>query len=128
MNVISTRVHGVLDCTVGTLLAASPWLIGFSDNRPATLVPVVLGLGAILYSLVTKYEWGLIRVLPMNAHLAIDLLSGIFLMASPWLLGFAHHVYWPHVAFGVLEICVVALTPWHIGRARGPDVGSVRPI
>lgn len=120
MNVIPTRVHGVLDYVVGAILACSPWIFGFSDHRTATLVPVALGLGAIAYSLVTDYELGLVRLLPMNAHLTIDLLSAAFLLASPWLLGFHHRTAYPHITFGVLELGVVALTKWRVGRSRPP--------
>ncbi|HEX8912432.1 MAG TPA: SPW repeat protein [Humisphaera sp.] len=120
MNVIPTRLHGMLDYSVGTLFVLLPWLLRFHDNLPATAVFVVLGLGAIGYSLVTRYELGLIPLVPMNVHLSIDLVSGLFLMASPWLLGFAHRVYWPHILFGAVEVIVVALTRWQIAPAPVP--------
>ena len=110
MKVIPRNVHGILDYAVGLLLAVSPWLFGFADRGPATIIPVVLGLGALLYSLLTAYELGLVAAIPFRIHLVLDFISGLFLLVSPWLFHFSDRVYLPHVIFGLLEIGVVLLT------------------
>lgn len=110
MRFIPTKVHGLLDYLVGAVLAVSPWLIGFNRAGAEAWVPLVLGIGAILYSLFTNYEWGVARRISMPTHLTLDLLSGIFLAASPWIFGFADYVYLPHVIFGILEISVSLMT------------------
>jgi hypothetical protein len=110
MKLIPTRVHGVLDYLVGLLLIAAPFVLGFADNTAAMWVPIILGAGTILYSLMTDYELGAFRVLSMPTHLIIDLVAGIFLAASPWLFGFADRVYLPHLVVGLLEIVVVILS------------------
>ena len=120
MNLIPTRVHGILDYLVGTLLVASPWIFGFAWQPVAKWVVIIMGLGAIGYSLVTDYELGLSRQVPMRWHLALDAASGLFLAASPWLLGFSEQVAAPHVVFGLLEIGVAALT------SRQPGLVPVR--
>src|SRR4051794_24660598 len=97
MRVIPTRVHGVLDYVVGALLIAAPWLFHFNYGGAETWVPVVLGAGAILYSLCTDYELGILRLIPMPAHLMLDLGSGVLLALSPWLFGFHERVWAPHV-------------------------------
>ena len=122
-NVIPTRVHGMLDYVVGLLLIASPWLFGFADDRAAMAVPVVLGAGALLYSLMTRYELGLFPVIPMSAHLGIDFVSGLILLASPWTCGFADRVMWPHVPFGIMEIGVVLLSSRVPTRVSATDHG-----
>jgi hypothetical protein len=117
MNLIPTRVHGVLDYIVGLLLIAAPFVFGFAYGGEETYVPVSLGIAALVYSLLTRYELGLIRIIPMPAHLVIDFCSGLLLAASPWLFGFADKVVWPHVVFGLLEMGVVVMsqrTP-HLG-------------
>src|SRR3954463_11496548 len=92
MNLIPTRVHGFLDYTVGLLLIVAPWLLGFSHHGIATWLPVILGAGAIGYSLFTCYELGLVKAIPMPAHLTLDAMSGLLLAASPWIFGFSHFV------------------------------------
>ena len=110
MKILSSRTHGVLDYLVGVLLIVSPWLFDFAQHGAETWIFVALGAGAILYSLLTRYEMGVVGLIPFKAHLAIDVMSGILLAASPWLFGFADFVYLPHVIFGVLEIGVPLMT------------------
>ena len=113
MRFIPTRVHGMLDYGVGIILIAAPWLLGFADGTAAQWVPVILGAGAILYSLITDYELSLARILPMRAHLGLDIASGLFLAASPWLFNFDERVYLPHLIFGLLEIGAGLMTKTH---------------
>ena len=110
MRFLPTRIHGVLDYGVGFILMVSPWLFGFNYDGAETWVPFVLGLGAIVYSIFTDYELGRIKRVKMSTHLTLDLLSGVFLLASPWIFGFVDVVYLPHVLFGLLEILVSLTT------------------
>jgi len=89
MRFIPTRYHAPLDYIVGVLLIAAPWIFQFSDNTTATVVPIVLGVGLIAYSLFTNYELGVWKVAPMAVHNLIDVVAGTFLAASPWIFGFA---------------------------------------
>ena len=107
---IPTRVHAVLDYLTGLLLIAAPWAFGFADSRPATIVAVAFGVATIGYSLITRYELGLVRLLPMTAHLSIDLAAGVLLASSPIVLGFANRITWPHLAVGVFEILAALVT------------------
>lgn len=110
MKVISTKTHGVLDYIVGLLLIASPWIFSFNREGAEKWVPIILGAGTIMYSLLTDYELGAISVIRMKSHLVIDAAAGIFLAASPWLFGFANFVWEPHLIIGLMELVVVALS------------------
>jgi hypothetical protein len=84
MKFISTKMHGVLDlATAGTLLAL-PRMLGWGER--ARGLATNAALGALAYGALTRYEFGLLKVLPMRAHLALDALSGATLCAAPWLL------------------------------------------
>ncbi len=109
MRFIPTRIHGVLDYLTGALLIAAPWLFGFNFGGTDTWLPVILGAGAILYSLFTDYELGAVRKLGMGTHLGLDAVSGILLAASPWLFGFSSVVFLPHLILGLFEL-LAALT------------------
>ncbi len=110
MRFIPTKLHGLLDYTVGALLMAGPYLLKLDKKSAATKIPLALGAGAIAYSLFTNYEWGAVKKLPMESHLKMDLGSGVLLAASPWLFGFAHKTFVPHLVAGLFEVAASLLT------------------
>jgi hypothetical protein len=119
MRILSTKAHGILDYLMGLILIASPWLFDFARNGAETWVPVVLGVGIIIYSLFTDYELGAYRTLSMKNHLLLDLVGGVILAASPWLFDFDEYVYLPHLILGILEVGAALVTE------RSPeDVGD----
>ncbi len=121
LRVIPTSVHGVLDYATGSALLAAPELLRLKDVPQAALTPRLAGAGATAYSLTTDYELGVIRVLPMPVHLALDAMSGALLAASPWLLGYARNGmrYWlPHALVGASEILAALTTKTQPPRRR----------
>ncbi|HZH25959.1 MAG TPA: SPW repeat protein [Azospirillaceae bacterium] len=123
MRFLPTRLHGVIDYLWGLALLSTPWLLGFADVPAATWVAVVFGVGAILYSALTAYELGLLKILPMPMHLILDGIGGVVLAASPWLFGFADRVYLPHLLFGLFSVvaCLVTrLEPTLVTGRREP--------
>lgn len=104
MRFIPPRPHGVLDYLISVLLMASPWLFGFATGGAETWLPVVVGAAALISSIFTDSELGLVRKIPMPVHLTLDLVSGAVLAVSPWLLGFAGRVWAPHLIIGLFEI------------------------
>lgn len=112
MSILSRRAHGALDYIVGILLIAAPKLFGFDGGIEAQ-IPFYLGIATIVYSLLTDYELGLIKVLPFRAHLTLDVLSGLFLAASPWLFQFSDRVWVPHLVVGLVELGAVVMTSTH---------------
>ena len=82
---ISTKSHGVLDyITIGTFLTL-PRVMGWS--RSLTDGMTMLALGKLGYTLMTRHELGLVKKLPMQAHLALDVAGGAALCAMPTLIG-----------------------------------------
>jgi hypothetical protein len=93
-----------MDYLVGVILILSPWIFDFADGGAKQWVPIILGLSAIVYSLLTDYEYSISRSISMRTHLTLDLASGVLLAASPWLFGFNDQVYLPHLILGLFEI------------------------
>lgn len=110
MKFITIRVHAVLDYLLGALLLAAPVLFGFENDRIETYLPVILGTGIILYSLLTDYELSISKMIPFRTHLRLDMIGGVLLAVSPWLFGFADFVYGPHLLIGLIEIGIVLCT------------------
>ena len=106
---ISTTTHGILDYATAGLLLTLPRALGWGERVTNTLT--ALGLGTIGYSLLTDYELGVRRVIPMRAHLMLDAASGAMLCAAPWM--FPDEVDGTKAALvglGVFEIAAAVLT------------------
>ena len=104
MRFMNTRTHGIADYLVGIILILAPYILGFADGTAAQYVPQAIGAAMLGASLLTNYELGLMRVIPMPMHLMLDFASGALLAASPWLFGFADRRYLPHLILGLLEV------------------------
>jgi hypothetical protein len=110
MRFLSTKTHGVIDYLVGLLLIAAPWIFGFARGGIETWIFIICGAGALMYSLITNYEMGAVKMIPMPVHLLLDAMSGIVLAVSPWLFGFSDFVYLPHLIFGLFEVGASLIT------------------
>lgn len=110
MKPIDTKTHGYLDYIMGIFLVAAPSLFSFEMNAMQSYVFYIAGIAAIVYSLLTSYELGMIKIIPMKIHLVLDLMSGIFLALSPWIFHFSDQVYVPHLILGIIEILAAVLT------------------
>jgi hypothetical protein len=113
-RVIPTKIHGVLDYLSGIALIAAPEIFGFAQvGGPAVMVPRVLGAMIIVMSLLTRYELGLFKVIPMPAHLLVDVIASIFLAASPFIFNFVNNpsnVWMPHLVVGIGYLIITLLT------------------
>jgi hypothetical protein len=113
---VPTQVHGFFDYIGGIALISAPFLFGFvSVGGVAVVLPIVLGIGLIVYSLLTKYELGIpgLKVIPMPLHLIFDFVAAALLAVSPFLFGFyryAPNVWLPHLISGVGVILLVLVS------------------
>jgi hypothetical protein len=114
MKMISTFIHGVLDYVVGIALLLAPNLFGFAEvGGAAVMVPRLVGLLILGQALMTAYELGVLKMLPVKAHLMNDYVVGLFLAVSPWIFDFSHratNVWVPHVLVGLVILGTSAMT------------------
>lgn len=121
LRVIPTKVHGAVDMATGPALIAAPTLLRMNGNKGATIPPRALGAAAIVKALLTDYEFGLKRLLPMRTHLALDAVGGITLAAAPFLTrasknGVRHWL--PHAVLGANEVFLALTTKQRPPRAQ----------
>jgi hypothetical protein len=113
---IPTGIHAYFDYVGGIVLLAAPFIFGFfNGGGAAVIVPMVLGVGLILYSLLTNYELGIpgVKFIPMWVHLVFDFVAAAFLALSPFIFGFINrtpNVWLPHIVAGVGVILLVLVT------------------
>lgn len=88
---ISRQAHGLADLAYVPMVAAAPKLFGFEEEKAAATACYALSGMALVSGLLTRAEWGAVKVLPFKAHLALDFVNSVAALAAPWLLGFAHN-------------------------------------
>ncbi len=96
--------------TLAILLFISPWVLGFSAERNPSVNAWIsaIAIGALALGAIGAFreweEW-------------VSVLAGIWVAASPWILGFAAITFatWVHVVLGLL---VVAAAAWEIWEVR----------
>lgn len=123
---LPTKVHGALDYVVGVALILAPNIFQFADvGGTAVFIPRVLGVVLIVYSLITRYEWGVIKLISMPYHLMIDFLAALFLALSPFLFGFSNkepNTWLPHVVVGIAVLVVVIVSKTQPGNSMATRV------
>jgi len=113
---LPTAVHGVFDYAGAIGLIASPFIFGFADvGGIAVFLPIVLGAGLLLYSLLTDYELGIpvVKFIPMSVHLSVDFVASAFLAVAPFLFGYKNlglNVWLPQVIAGISVILLVLVS------------------
>jgi hypothetical protein len=108
LRFIPTYIHGIADYIVALFVCGVPFVYGMAG--PAQLLLAALGLAAILYSLMTRYEWGLLPLISLPLHLAFDLLFGIIMIASLYFFDYPGSSRALIGLIGVLSLALVTVT------------------
>ena len=126
---IDSTLHGVTDYTVGTtLMTVFPRLAGIERTESARQIRRAGAIHAG-YAMLTDYPLGVVKVIPYQAHLALDAVGALALAATPFVTGQykkgAKH-WVPHVALGLFELGSLLMSdPTGRGDYHG-DVEAVR--
>lgn len=86
MKVISPRMHGMLDYGTILLFALAPTL--FNLDGPYATACYVLAAGYLVVTLLTDFPMGIAHMIPFPVHGGLELVSGLALLAVPFLFGF----------------------------------------
>jgi len=85
---IPAFVHGLLEYAAGALLIAAPFLLSF-DSDGATAVSIIAGVMFLVIAASTAMTTGLIKSIPVQAHVILDYVLAVVLIAAPFLFGFS---------------------------------------
>lgn len=131
MKFLSPKIHGILDIAVILVLLIAPSVLDF-PNEAAT-VSYILGAAYVLLVLFTAYPFGLAKVIPFTTHGTLELVLSPFLVAMPWLAGFAEHgpARYFYIVAGVALFAVWLTTDYKaadlIYGKRGPGIKAGSP-
>ena len=84
---IPAFVHGVLEYAAGVLLVAAPFVLAFESDT-ATGISIAAGVVVLIVNASTAMSTGLIKSIPVQAHVMLDYVLAILLIASPFLFAF----------------------------------------
>ena len=126
---MNSKTHAINDYIFGGFLIGIPayWLNTAPIPNEAAWVPIAIGVPILLQSLVTDYEFSLVKLIPLPVHLLMDIGTGLFLAVSPWLFRFDDVVWAPHLIVGVVEICLAVVTQQQPSRVPSHSTTSQLP-
>jgi hypothetical protein len=105
------RVCDVLNLLLGALLFVSPWIFGFAagaETQNAIISGIIIAVLSIaaLAAFAEWEEW-------------LNLIVGLWVLVSPWILGMAGTAMTVHVIIGAIVAIIAAVELWmthHGGR------------
>lgn len=125
---VDATLHGVVDYSAGAfLLTAFPRLAGIDGTRAGRQVRTAGAIHAG-YSTLTDYPLGIVKLIPFQAHLAIDAVGALALAATPFVTGQfkrGRSQWVPHVALCLFELASLAMTD---PTGRGDFHGNVEAV
>ena len=89
MQFVNRRIHAYLDYPVALSLIILPFVLGLGASNPlAKWGAVGTGVTALILTLLTDHETGVIKIVPYRLHVSIDRLVGAVFVVAPFVLGF----------------------------------------
>ncbi|MEM7058842.1 MAG: hypothetical protein AAF557_14730 [Pseudomonadota bacterium] len=90
MRFVTKQIHAYLDYPVALGLIVMPFVLGLGASSPlAVTASIATGIAALILTILTDHETGLVRLVPYSFHLIVDALVGVAFTAAPFALGFA---------------------------------------
>ena len=119
MRFVTQQVHAIFDYPGAANLIITPFLLNLGASNPLELwLSVATGIAALLLTILTNHETGLIKVLPYSFHLLVDRIVGIVFAVAPFIFGFKGvdaAFYWINAA-AVLAVTFVFNAPERSAR------------
>ena len=81
-------VHGLIEYVAAIVFIAAPFVLDF-DSDTATAVAIVAGVLILIVAASTAMTTGLIKSIPVQAHVVLDYVLAILLIAAPFVFAFS---------------------------------------
>ncbi|MES0810880.1 hypothetical protein ABLO27_15455 [Roseibium sp. SCPC15] len=121
MNIrfVTKTIHAYLDYPVALGLIALPMLLNLGQsNSLAFWLSVTTGIAALILTVLTDHETGLIRVVPYSFHLIVDFAVGVVFLAAPFVLGFSGIDFAYYIVNALAVLTVVSLHKPEMAEAQ----------
>jgi hypothetical protein len=113
-------LHGVIEYLAAILFIAAPLVFSF-DEGTATALSIIVGVVILVIAATSEGPTSLVNSLPLTAHVALDYVLAVLLVAAPFVAGFddetAPTVFF--IAMGVAHLLITIGTRFrHAERHR----------
>jgi hypothetical protein len=117
---IPLNAHAALEPLIAIIIAAAPWIFGFSDVDSAKTICIAVGVVMLVAGAMTNWRLALVRLIPLRMHLMTDLVLAAVLVLSPFVFGFGDEGGATRfmVIAGVLEAITALSTRWDLAEAE----------
>ncbi len=89
MKFVTKQIHAYLDYPVAFALIALPFLLGIGESNPIALqLSVITGCAALVLTLLTDHQFGVIKVISYKLHLIVDFLVAVVFLIAPFIFSF----------------------------------------
>jgi len=110
MRFVTKQIHSYLDYPVAIALIILPFVLGLGESNPFALhLSVAIGVAALILTVLTDHQTGIIKVISYKLHLFADFLVSIVFIIAPLIMGFEGIdaiYYWIN---GIAVLTVVSL-------------------
>lgn len=116
LRFISPDIHGLLDYAAAAGLIILPLLLGLQNESMLVFTfSLVAGLGLILYSLLTDYQFGLSNFFSYKVHLLLDALASVAFIVLAFLHQGSSLSFWYCLAMagGVMVVILFSELEFH---------------
>ena len=109
MKLISTRLHAALDYLAAICMYGMAIIWRF--DAPTNTILMAVAMLVVIYTLLTKFEYGVFKLIPMQAHLLLDVIACVVLIGGAFACGHSLIGYRVALAtFGVAGLITARLT------------------
>ncbi len=118
-------LHGVIEYVAGALFIAAPFLLSF-ESGAATALSIIIGVVVLAIAAATEGPTSLVNQIPTAAHVALDYVLVVLLIALPFLAGFSDESA-PTAFFivlGVLHLFITIGTRFRRAAAEARTEGA----
>ena len=105
---IPRAVHGAIEYVAAIAFIVVPLLLDY-DSEAAVATSIIVGIVILIAAASTEGPTSLVNQIPIAAHVVLDYLLAVFLIAAPFLFGFADESA-PLIFFIALGIAHLLLT------------------
>jgi len=104
-----------MDYALGAAAFAAPYMFRFSRYSTPTMVSRGIGLYALTSALTTKNGGGVLKAVPWNTHLKMDVAMNTLAWAAPFILGFRTN---KRARRAILGLAAIQSVVWLLSKRR----------